>query len=429
MSERVRIYQIAKDLGIPSKDLLEFIQVKGYAKVQSVQKSVDAEEAETIAQTWRDAHAPKKAKGKSAKSAAPVVEEAPAVEEAPVEEKAPAKKGGRKGKKTAKAEEAPVIEEVEPAPSSKTSNRKKKEAAPVVEEAPVVEAEAVEEETVEEETVEEVVEAEAVEEETTVEEPKEAETVVFSDEASKEQAMLGFAVDYVTRSFTYAGFPVRVALGERRPNGQEFLLYSNELVNWLGGKDSGLVKEIYRQVSYLLGKSLTYRFRARASMRFLFTALNEIDISPAASELAAVVEETQTAPANADLYEDSADELEQPSGLVEEAEEDEYVVELADGQETSQDGEVTETVAEGDMTEEMRFARVSTLLAERAQALGKSFLVDMLNSHERRQIHTNIANSPKNQVRTFSDGEGIFRRLIISPAGSTPRYRSNQGRR
>ncbi|MCB9640281.1 MAG: translation initiation factor IF-2 N-terminal domain-containing protein [Myxococcales bacterium] len=409
MSERVRIYQIAKDLGIPSKDLLEFIQTHGYEKVQSVQKTVDSDEAEAIAKSWQDAHAPKKAKGKAAKAPAPVVEEEP------VAEKAPAKKGGRKGKKAeAVVEEAPVIEEVEQAPPSKTRGRTKKAAAPVVEE--------VVEEVVEVEEPAEVEEVAAAEEEQVAEV---VEVPAVSEEGNKEQAMLRFAVDYITRCFTFSGFPVRVALGERRPSGQEFLLYSNELVQWLNGKDSAVVKELYRQTSYLLGKSLTYRFRARASLRFLFTALNEIDISPASEQAAAAVQQAETTiPDSPALYEDASDELVSTNAYVEEVDDDETVVEVG-----AEEAAQPESALDPD-SEEMRFARVSALLSERVQSLGKSVLVDMLNSHERRQIHTNIANAQNNQVRTFSDGEGIFRRLILSPAGTTPRYRpSNQGRR
>jgi len=81
-----------------------------------------------------------------------------------------------------------------------------------------------------------------------------------------------------------------------------------------------------------------------------------------------------------------------------------------------------------DSSEDARFARISALLAERAQHLGKSILIDMLNSHERRQIHTHIGNS-HGKIRTFSDGEGIFRRLVLSPPGITPRQRPSQGRR
>ena len=50
-------------------------------------------------------------------------------------------------------------------------------------------------------------------------------------------------------------------------------------------------------------------------------------------------------------------------------------------------------------------------LAELVQRLGKSLVIDQLSSQERRGIHTALADQGSSEVSTFSDGEGIFRRL------------------
>ena len=68
MSTRIRIYQIAKDLGVDSKDMLEFLQNNGYEKFQSIQKTLDAEEVEAVRQAWLAAHAPKPAPTKTPKA-------------------------------------------------------------------------------------------------------------------------------------------------------------------------------------------------------------------------------------------------------------------------------------------------------------------------------------------------------------------------
>ncbi|MCK6511559.1 translation initiation factor IF-2 N-terminal domain-containing protein [Myxococcota bacterium] len=690
MSTRIRIYQIAKDLGVDSKDMLEFLQHNGYEKFQSIQKTLDAEEVEAVRQAWLAAHAPKPASSKttaaSAKTtasptktssasanatAAPTketsssVKTAPAVVEAPAVETVAEPSRTKKTKKTAEpaVSTAPVV--VAPAPvvvapapvvvapapvvvapapvavapvpaavvktetvavahaapvaaaktealteeaAPKTSARGRKPIKKKAEEAadPSVTSDTTEAATTaspEKEaptrSVEAPKKAEVAAKEATA--PKKAEVAAKEATAPKkaeaaakeatapvtkeatasaakttpsissseedafeapdseedeedeqqigvasgvlEQAMLRYAVDFVWRCFTSSGFPVRVALGDRRTSGQELLLYSNEIIASLNGDEHALVTELYQNVGYLLAKALRYRFRSGSAIRFIFTPLQEIDISPAAEvqqttatkpvaaaapkpeaaavrqkpEAAAVrqkpeaavvrqkpeaavvrqnpeaavvrqkpeaetpivpskpeklkplVEErlipsAQAKHANADHIEeiDEEDEIEEfhadaegfdvdvegfvgdeseeeIEGLVEDSSEEldadiSEVQEEADERPSAQDTRPRrDAIVDGkplhdDSSEDARFARISALLAERAQHLGKSILIDMLNSHERRQIHTHIGNS-HGKIRTFSDGEGIFRRLVLSPPGITPRQRPSQGRR
>ncbi len=576
MSTRIRIYQIAKDLGVDSKEMLEFLQKNGYEKFQSIQKTVDAEEVEAIRKAWSDAQAPKVAPSKAAvakaassKAAvvaptpapavvvaetqvvetapaetprakktkkAPVVAEPAAVEPtpvvvpvvevaAPVEEVIPktSTRGRKPGKKKAEdASETPVVAAEAKAPvvaeakapvvaEAKTPVVAEAKApvvaeakAPVVAEAkaPVVAAKKAE--TTAKPTSPKAhpvpkssVKASPLHEEDAFEAPagsdgeEESEESVASE--ALEQSMLRYAVEFVARCFTFSGFPVRVALGERSPTGQELLLYSNEIVAWLNGDDRVVVESIYQQVGYLLSKALRYRFRSGGMLHFIFTPLQEIDISPAAEvqdvapapakpaptkpaptkpapakpapakPAVAVPAKPAVAEVREPVVEATAIHSAQSKALaddhIEDVEEDDEDVEefhadapafvsdadgdFAEGSSTYEESSEQRSAKEGRFrqdagvngkppydasSEEARFERISTLLAERAQALGKSVLIDMLNSHERRQIHTNIANTQGN-IRTFSDGEGIFRRLVLSPPGITPRHRPSQGRR
>jgi len=54
--------------------------------------------------------------------------------------------------------------------------------------------------------------------------------------------------------------------------------------------------------------------------------------------------------------------------------------------------------------------------AEEAQATGREVVMSDLNSYERRIVHTELADEPN--VETYSEGEGRYRRLVISPVSN-----------
>ncbi len=56
--------------------------------------------------------------------------------------------------------------------------------------------------------------------------------------------------------------------------------------------------------------------------------------------------------------------------------------------------------------------------AEEAQRTGRDVVLTDLKSYERRIVHMALADEPN--VRTYSEGEGRYRRLVISPVSSEP---------
>ncbi len=69
---------------------------------------------------------------------------------------------------------------------------------------------------------------------------------------------------------------------------------------------------------------------------------------------------------------------------------------------------------------------MAVALAQQVAQLDKVLYIDALNSHERRVIHTTIAEMEGAEVQTHSDGYDIFRRMMIIPnTKQTPQRPSN----
>jgi len=56
--------------------------------------------------------------------------------------------------------------------------------------------------------------------------------------------------------------------------------------------------------------------------------------------------------------------------------------------------------------------------AEEAQATGREVVMSDLKSYERRIVHMELADEPG--VETYSEGEGRYRRLVVSPVSNEP---------
>ena len=125
MAEKVRIYQIAKELDTNSKELLTKLQEMGY-EVKSIQNSLPRDEADQIILEFSSTQAPKKTRTKKAPVKKASTKKAPA-------KKAPAKKTTTRAKKvetevkTEAVVEKPKVEKT-PKPAPKKRGRPRKTA-------------------------------------------------------------------------------------------------------------------------------------------------------------------------------------------------------------------------------------------------------------------------------------------------------------
>jgi predicted RNA-binding protein Jag len=301
-SKKVRVYALAKEVGLASKDLLAKLQEWGY-EVKSIQSTLTAEEA---------AEATAKVSGKGKKKAPA---KKAAAKKAPAKKAAAKKTTAKKSTKKAKAEEADEVEEeVEAKPKRKaakkapakksTAKAKKKAAEPVEEPAEEVAAEA----------------------------PAEADAMWMTGLDAK-----GFAETFIQSSFASLGVNAEVSVKEREDADDELVIVSEGL------KALPNYRSILNQLVYILGKSIHYRF-------------------------------------NEDVH---------------------YVLRVS----TSSSEEDAPSLEE-----------LAIKVAERMTSANKVMMIDALNSQERRTIHTAIANTEGiKDTQTVSDGEGIFRCLIIAP--------------
>ena len=130
MAEKVRIYQIAKELDTNSKELLTKLQEMGY-EVKSIQNSLPRDEADQIILEFSSTQAPKKTRTKKAPVKKASTKKAPA-KKAPAK-KAPAKKTTTRAKKvetevkTEAVVEKPKVEKT-PKPAPKKRGRPRKTA-------------------------------------------------------------------------------------------------------------------------------------------------------------------------------------------------------------------------------------------------------------------------------------------------------------
>ena len=326
MAEKVRIYQIAKELDTNSKELLTKLQEMGY-EVKSIQNSLPRDEADQIILEFSSTQAPKKTRTKKAPVKKASTKKAPA-------KKAPAKKAP--AKKTATSKKDEEVEEKAPKKSTRSSKKTKKSEeqeeapkkstrkAPKKETAKKSRSKAKKEEVVEEVEVDEVeVEEEAFELDN---------SIALEHGRRLAERLLHFFDDNAA-----------VSLADVRKD-RQYLSIADADFSDVSAPER---RELFQSITYILGKVDSYHFEGEN--RF------------------SLIEESQE--------NEASQETEELSGL----------------------------------------ATIAADLAMRMQGLGKSILIDALNSQQRREIHTALAD--ENQINTFSDGEGIFRRLVIQPGG------------
>ncbi|TNE46909.1 MAG: hypothetical protein EP343_21550 [Deltaproteobacteria bacterium] len=310
----MRVYALAKELDVPSKDLLAKLQDMGldYA---SVQKNVSVDDINTVVETLTGSSKKKTTKKKATKKKATAKK---ATKKAAAEEEESKPKRGRKAK--AEAE----VEEEAPKKSSKKTASKKKTAA---KKTSTKKKATSKKKTSTKKAVEEM-----------------AEAVASSPDAT--QAPADFAAGFLKAFLHTVQMEGTVSVDNNGENSSRVIVVSKDLLNFPNSE------KLTDAVQQILQTAVGYHFDKNHTLVINWQ---------------------------------------------------------------KEEGKTTRSL------EEMAVA-----LAQQVAKLDKVLYIDALNSHERRVIHTTIAEMEGAEVQTHSDGYDIFRRMMIIPnTKQTPQRPSN----
>ncbi len=347
-SARWRVYRIAKELEMTSKELVPILKEMGYP-VKTFQSTLSQEEALSViqlikngkitetpseqtaeppsAQTEKRKKTAKSPKSKTKKTSSSDEKAAPAKKE--TTKAAPAKK--ETAKKTSSSDEKAAPAEKETAKKASSSDEK---AAPAKKETTKA-APAKKEKQAQEET------------------SVTTETIDFSEKIegrTSQEYMRDFVFKIV---HDYFDPEAKVLLRNGSKNSQQIIISSSE------SADIPNLKELLESLRYILGKLDTYHFDGKIRYSLSWDGIVEV----------------------------------------------------------SDENESVETPAEEE--EPLTPLQKAALKASRnLKTPDVALVISGLSPKERREIHLLLAEQTHPKFRTFSDGEGIFRRLVIGLAPS-----------
>lgn len=345
--EKVRVYALAKELELNSKEMLEKLQALGY-EVKSIQSTLSRADADQAVK----AMSKKKAKKTTTKKAVAkkITKKVTAKKTEP--KKAEPKKATAKKATTKKTEpKKTATKKAEPKKTAKKTTAKKSEAKkPVAKKTESKKATAKKSEAKKAESKKTTKKAESKKASSKAKAPvseasvdvEEAITEALSGELndSRRAEAKEFAEGFVKKALSLLGVNAEISVTERSETESELSVVSQEL------KDLPDYKTILNQLVYFVGKSVHYKF-------------------------------------NVNMH---------------------YILRISLTNEAS---------------DALSFENVALQLAEKMNATGRVIYIDALSSSERRMMHAAISGSDEVEAGHVSDGEGIFRRLIIASKSIT----------
>lgn len=375
--EKVRVYALAKELELNSKEMLEKLQALGY-EVKSIQSTLSRADADQAVK----AMSKKKAKKTTTKKAVAkkITKKVTAKKTEP--KKAEPKKATAKKATTKKTEpKKTATKKAEPKKTAKKTTAKKSEAKkPVAKKTESKKAtgekaeskKATAKKTESKKATAKKSEAKKAESKKTTKKAESKKVTAKKTESKKAsskakapvseasvdveeaiaEALSGelndsrraeakeFAEGFVKKALSLLGVNAEISVTERSETESELSVVSQEL------KDLPDYKTILNQLVYFVGKSVHYKF-------------------------------------NVNMH---------------------YILRISLTNEAS---------------DALSFENVALQLAEKMNATGRVIYIDALSSSERRMMHAAISGSDEVEAGHVSDGEGIFRRLIIASKSIT----------
>lgn len=345
--EKVRVYALAKELELNSKEMLEKLQALGY-EVKSIQSTLSRADADQAVK----AMSKKKAKKTTTKKAVAKKTTKKATAKKTEPKKAEPKKATAKKATTKKTEpKKTATKKAEPKKTAKKTTAKKSEAKkPAAKKTESKKATAKKSEAKKAESKKTTKKAESKKASSKAKAPvseasvdvEEAITEALSGELndSRRAEAKEFAEGFVKKALSLLGVNAEISVTERSETESELSVVSQEL------KDLPDYKTILNQLVYFVGKSVHYKF-------------------------------------NVNMH---------------------YILRISLTNEAS---------------DALSFENVALQLAEKMNATGRVIYIDALSSSERRMMHAAISGSDEVEAGHVSDGEGIFRRLIIASKSIT----------
>jgi chemotaxis protein histidine kinase CheA len=417
---KVRVYTLAKELGKTGKELLPVLQEMGYA-IKSVQSTLTEDDANSV---YTSLSAPKKSsrakKSTSKKTTAKKTTtkkttakkttstKASEEEESTSSKKTTAKKTTKKttarkttSKKTTKTDAEETTEAVAEEKPKKTSRSRKKKTEG--EEKPAKKKSTRKPRKKKEEAVEETVEEVAVAETVEVAEesaPVEAPKAEASTEDNKEAEFQAFSLNYLLEYLRLGQFDASAELGSLKTSGSEkrikytqtLLIHSREGQYIFGNSRS---KIFFADLRHLMNKMCRQQFGVNVHFYFEIVVEGEAQEAKPAKPAKKAPQPPKTREAKAEAPKAEAAP------------------------------QVEEAPISDEPVEDDDFTRAILHIARQAQKNNKAYVLSCMSPKDRHRVHSALASSGELGVKTVSDGEGIFRRLLIVPEGLTIRNRPN----